>query len=66
MQITDADGAVVNIIDLNEAIKQVDLFSKYELSDDTFKKLSKDRQAYWTDMHRKLLKLQAEMTNEEI
>jgi len=40
MQIIDADGTVIEITDLSEAIKQADLFSNYALADTTFKRLS--------------------------
>ena len=66
MQIIDADGTVIEITDLSEAIKQADLFSNYALADTTFKRLSEERQAYWTDMLSQLLMLQSEIFNKTI
>ena len=57
MTITDLDGKTITVTDLPEAIKQAAMFKGFRHKDRSFKKMDDRLQAYWTDVHKKLLQL---------
>jgi len=58
MNIIDLNGFEIEIMDLEGAIKQSDLFTGFQHFPST--QGDTQRQAYWQDLHSKLLKLKAE------
>jgi hypothetical protein len=61
MEITDLEGRVIAIADLDASIKMVEEYMTYTHvdADDSLKRLEQRRLAYWTDIHQKLTFLKA-------
>ena len=61
MQVTDLDGNILTVIDLEDAIKQADLCKgyAYENPNEFECKANLKAKAYWTDLHTKLLALRS-------
>jgi hypothetical protein len=61
MQIKDLYGKEITVTDMDEAIKQTDMFRKYSDLDapEGQSEFDRERKAYWTDLHEKLLELQS-------
>jgi len=55
--INDLNGDAVEVTDLNLALMQADDYRHYRLSGKRFMDLQAKQQAYWEDLHQKLLKL---------
>jgi signal transduction histidine kinase len=58
MHIYDLDGKRVTITDLPEAIRQAGEFKEFRHEDPSFSEMDKKLQAYWSDIHTKLVALQ--------
>jgi len=58
MTITDIEGTVIEVTNLNEAIKQATMFANFEHVDKAFQKADKYLSAYWIDILNKLKTLQ--------
>lgn len=59
MKIRDKKGNLITVTDLQEAIEQAAYFKDAHHVPPV--PSDKERQAYWTDMHTKLLKLQTKL-----
>jgi len=70
MHITDRHDQHIIVTDLTGAINQAALFKEYRHKDAESGKRDDQLKIYWTDLHTKLLELQAELdyksTDEEI
>lgn len=60
MKITDLDGKLMQVIDLDLALLQADDFRHYKHTDKKFAQLDRELNAYWKDVYQKLLKLKTE------
>ncbi|HEX5152797.1 MAG TPA: hypothetical protein VFW07_15205 [Parafilimonas sp.] len=58
MTITDIEGKVIEVTNLNEAIQQATMFANFEHVDKAFQKSDKYLRAYWADVLSKLKHLQ--------
>lgn len=58
MHIIDIDGKLITVTDLPEAIRQAAAFKEFRHEDPAFAETDKRLQAYWHDIHAKLLELQ--------
>lgn len=58
MHVFDLDGKRVDVTDLKQAIDQANLFKAFTHVDPEFAELDKRSQAYWSDLHDKLINLQ--------
>ena len=59
MFITDIEDNLIEITDLQLAIMQADDYRHFEHFNPDFVEFAAKRRAYWEDIYRKLLKLQA-------
>lgn len=57
MKITDLNGFVLEIENLQLAIMQADDYRHYEHTDPTNKAEDEKRKAYWEDVYQKLIQL---------
>ncbi|MBX9449535.1 MAG: 3-isopropylmalate dehydratase [Taibaiella sp.] len=55
MKIRDKNGNWIEVTDLKKAIQQTGWYKEYEHNPPV--KSDKERQTYWTDMHKKLITL---------
>ena len=58
MTITDNEGTIIEVTNLNDAIEQATMFANFEHIDKAFQKTDKYLKAYWTDVLNKLKTLQ--------
>ncbi len=63
MYITDLNGCLIEVTDLDEAIRITADYKEYRHKDKSFAEFDKRQKAYWTDMHKKLLKKKNELTS---
>lgn len=61
IHITDLNGCKIEVTNLDEAIEQTKFFKDCHHVPPI--ESDKERQAYWTDMHQKLLELKKQMTS---
>ncbi|MBN8785828.1 3-isopropylmalate dehydratase [Elizabethkingia anophelis] len=61
MKIRDKKGEWIEVTDLKKAIQQAGWYKEYQHDPPT--ESDKERQAYWADMHEKLLELKAKHTH---
>ncbi|RKE52453.1 hypothetical protein DFQ12_2689 [Sphingobacterium detergens] len=54
MYITDLNGCLIEVTDLNKAIQSVAEYKEYRHKDKSFSEFDKRQRAYWTDMFEKL------------
>ena len=59
MHIIDNCGKLIEVTDLSAAIVQAELFKGFHHEDAAPLSADKERMAYWTDIHAKLLELQS-------
>jgi hypothetical protein len=57
MEITDINGCLITVTDLEAAIKQADEYRHYKHKDKSYSDFEKQRNAYWTDIYHKLLEI---------
>lgn len=57
MKITDLAGQVLEVTDLQEAIRQAEIYKDTQYNDNNYKNLDEALRRYWTDIYEKLLKL---------
>lgn len=57
MKITDQNGKLITIENLDLAILKADDYRHYRHTDPALKKLDECLQAYWEDLYQKLLRL---------
>ncbi|MES2060466.1 MAG: hypothetical protein V4456_01000 [Bacteroidota bacterium] len=60
MTITDQNGKIITIKNLELAILQADDYRHYRHVDPSFKSLDEGFQAYWEDVYQKLMELRIE------
>lgn len=62
MKITDTTGREITVTNLPAAISEAEFFKDLGYEEQTPEAIAatKERQAYWTDLHNKLLQLQSE------
>ena len=58
MTITDIEGLVIEVTNLNDAIEQATMFANMKHVDKAYKKTDKHLKAYWNDVLNKLKTLQ--------
>ena len=59
MKIRDKNGNWIEVTDLKKAIQQTGWYKEYTHNPPV--KSDKERQAYWTDMHKKLIALREQL-----
>ncbi len=55
MKVTDLNGCLIEVTDLEEAIKLTAQYKEYEHENKSFSEFDKRQKAYWTDMYEKLM-----------
>lgn len=55
MKIKDLKGQFLEIIDLDKAIRQAEIFKDYKYENKEFENINAERKSYWTDLYKKLL-----------
>ncbi|MFA6084797.1 hypothetical protein [Mucilaginibacter sp.] len=60
MTITDQNGKIITIENLELAILQADDYRHYRHVDPSFKSLDEGLQVYWEDVYQKLMELRIE------
>ena len=58
MKITDTDGKIITVENLQLALMQADDYRHYRHTDPGFSAFDDKQQAYWEDIYQKLLALQ--------
>ena len=58
MKITDKDGKVITIENLQLALMQADDYRNYRHTDPGFSAFDDNQKAYWEDIYQKLMALQ--------
>jgi len=59
LTITDNTGRRIEVTDLQAAITQAENFAAFTHDNPDYAAFDKERQAYWRDVHQKLLELQS-------
>jgi hypothetical protein len=54
MYITDLNGCLIEVTDLDEAIKITADYKEYRHKDKSFSEFDKRQKVYWTDMYEKV------------
>lgn len=57
MKITDIDGNILQVTDLDKAIQQAEVFKDFRHTDELYERLDETLRKYWSDIYEKLLKL---------
>ncbi|WP_281336228.1 hypothetical protein [Flavobacterium eburneipallidum] len=57
MKVSDLNGCLIEVTDLDEAIKVTTEYKEYEHEDKNDSDFDRRQKAYWTDMHQKLMEL---------
>lgn len=63
MNITDIDGKSITVTNLKAAIKEAGQYMGYSHISPEFRDFDRKQNAYWSDLHKKLLQLQSELKN---
>ena len=61
MKLTDFNGCLIEVTDLDEAIKVTTEYKEYGHEDKNFSDFDRRQKAYWTDMNEKLMELKETM-----
>lgn len=62
MKVTDLNGYLIEVSNLDEAIEITKQYTEYEHEDGSFSDFDKIQKAYWKDMHEKLTAIKRELT----
>ncbi|MDN3692306.1 hypothetical protein QWZ06_08525 [Chryseobacterium tructae] len=62
MYITDLNGCLIEVTDLDEAIKITADYKEYRHRDKSLSDFDKKQIAYWTDMYEKLTAIKEQVT----
>lgn len=62
MYITDLNGFLIEVTDLDEAIKITADYKEYRHKNKSFSEFDKRQRAYWTDMYEKLKAIKEQVT----
>lgn len=57
MKITDLNGCLIEVTDLDEAIKVTTEYIAYQHEDKSYSDFDRRQKVYWTDIHQKLMEL---------
>lgn len=60
MKITDLEGKLIEVTDLDKAIEQAEMFKSFKHEGVDYKKLDKKLRRYWRDIYYKLMALKKE------
>jgi len=63
MKITDLNGCLIEVTDLDEAIQISSDYKQYKHEDKSFSDFDKRQKAYWTDLHEKLTAIKKRIVN---
>jgi hypothetical protein len=63
MKITDLNGCLIEVTDLDEAIQISSDYKQYKHDDKSFSDFDKRQKAYWTDLHEKLTAIKKRIVN---
>ena len=63
MKITDLNGCLIEVTDLDEAIQISSDYKQYKHEDKSFSDFDKRQNAYWTDIHKKLTAIKEQLNN---
>ena len=63
MKITDLNGCLIEVTDLDEAIQISSDYKQYKHEDKSFSDFDKRQKAYWTDIHEKLTAIKKRIVN---
>lgn len=66
MKVTDLNGFVLTVTDLDEAINQADLFKGFAHTNKSYNDFDARQQAYWEDLHTKLVSIERKRNNTKI
>lgn len=61
MKITDLNGFLIEVTDLDEAIKVTTEYKEYGHEDKNYSDFDRRQKAYWRDMHQKLMEFKKKM-----
>ena len=61
MNVTDLNGCLIEVTDLDEAIKVTKEYKEYQHQDQNDSDFDRRQKAYWTDMNEKLMELKETM-----
>ena len=62
MYITDLNGCLIEVTDLDEAIRITADYKEYRHRDKSFSEFDKRQKAYWVDMYEKLTAIKEQVT----
>lgn len=62
MYITDLNGCLIEVTDLEKTIQITAQYKQYRHKDKRFSDFDKRQKAYWTDMHEKLTAIKEQVT----
>ena len=60
MQLTDLNGKQIEVTNLDEAIRQAEMFMNFKHENPEYAQADEDLKNYWTDIYSKLLQLKNE------
>ena len=63
MKITDLNGCLIEVTDLDEAIQISSDYKQYKHEDKSFSDFDKRQKAYWVDIHEKLTAIKKRIVN---
>lgn len=63
MKVTDLNGYEIEVTDLKEAIRIAKRNTGYSHEDKIFSDFDKRQNAYWTDIHKKLIAIKEQLNN---
>ena len=66
MYITDLNGCLIEVTDLEKAIQITAEYKEYSHKDKSFSEFDKRQKAYWTNMYEKLKAIKEKATIHEI
>lgn len=66
MKVIDLNGCVIEVTDLNEAIRMTKRYTQYRHEDKSYTDFDKRQNAYWADMYEKLKALKEQLKTRKI
>lgn len=66
MKVTDLNGCLIEVTDLNEAIRMTKRYTQYRHEDKSYSDFDKRQNAYWADMYEKLTALKEQLKTRKI
>ncbi|MDR6561447.1 MULTISPECIES: hypothetical protein [unclassified Arcicella] len=62
MYITDLNGCLIEVTDLDKAIQITAEYKEYRHKDKSYSEFNQKQKAYWTDMYEKLTAIKVKVT----